>query len=252
MPLESASDTPQVGGKAANLGRCIRAGWPVPAGGVVTTDAHRRILAGELDLATLGAEVAAGLAAYQPDQLFAVRSSAEVEDSATASFAGQFQSVLNVMPGDVPAAITAVQRSVKNPAAIRYARRVGTREPDVLAVIVQFQVNARLAGVCFTRDPVTGTDDVLVEYTTGIGEAVVGGLALATDSCRFRREPGGELATADAGEYVADAARVAEMAIALESMFAGPQDVEWAYDAQTLWLLQARPITIAGGTRIKG
>jgi len=252
IPLASAADPAQVGGKAANLRRCILAGWPVPPGGVVTIDAHLRILAGEIDLTALGVAVARQLASFQPDQVFAVRSSAEVEDSASASFAGQFKSVLNVRQDDLPTAIMDVQGSVRNPAALRYARRLRVQAPNALAVIVQCQVNARLAGVCFTRDPVTGADDVLVEYTAGIGEAVVGGLALAADSCRFQRAPGGAVVTADTGPHIGDATQVAEMAIALEATFGGPQDVEWAYDAHRLWLLQTRPITAAGGTRPGG
>ena len=243
VPLESADDPAVVGGKAASLRRCIAARLSVPAGGVVTIAAHRRRLDGELSEAALAAAIRSRLARFPPGEVFAVRSSAEVEDSARASFAGQFQSLLNVSRDDVPGSVRAVQDSAANPSARRYAARLGVPAPDALAVIVQLQVLARVAGVCFTVDPVTGRDDVLVEYALGIGDAVVGGQAIPAGSHRFRRSADGTLVPGADGEYLAEAQRVAEIAIALESRFGSPQDVEWAYDTEQLWLLQARPIT---------
>lgn len=248
VPLGSSDDPAVVGGKAASLGRCLAAGLRVPPGGVVTVTAHRRLLAGLLDPGELSAVLRARLAAWPPEQLFAVRSSAEVEDSARASFAGQFRSLLHVPRDEVPAAVRVVQDSVANPSAIRYARRLGVPVPDTLGVITQCQVNARLAGVCFTSDPVTGADDVLVEYAVGIGDAVVGGLALPAGGFRFFRGAVG-LAPEQAGEHLDDARRVADLAVRLESMFGCHQDVEWAYEADELWLLQARPITTSNEMR---
>lgn len=249
LPLESAVDPAVAGGKAARLGQCLAAGLPVPPGGVVTIAAHRRLLTGETDAAELEAVVGSRLAGYCPGDLFAVRSSAEVEDSAKASFAGQFLSILNVTRDQVPAAVRAVQDSAPNPSAARYARRLGVPAPDALAVIVQVQVPARLAGVCFTVDPVTGVDDILIEYATGLGDKVVGGLAAPAGMHRLHRTGTGAVLLLGDGDFHDEARRVAEMAVALEKRFSAPQDVEWAYADDNLWLLQVRPITTKKGRR---
>lgn len=247
LPLERAADPAVAGGKAARLSQCIAAGLPVPPGGVVTVAAHRRLLAGETSAAALEAVVRSQLVGYRPDDLFAVRSSAEVEDSAKASFAGQFLSMLSVTRDQVPAAVWAVQESAANPSAARYARRLGVSAPDALAVIVQVQVPARLAGVCFTVDPVTGADDILIEYATGLGDEVVGGLAAPAGMHRLHRAATGAILPPRDGDFRDEARRVAEMAVALEKRFNAPQDVEWAYADDNLWLLQARPITAKKG-----
>src|SRR5690348_2521327 len=107
VTLAHADDPAVVGGKAAQLGRLRRAGLPVPDGGVVTVAAQRRLRDGTLRLDALAATVHSRLSGYSADEIFAVRSSAEVEDSARASFAGQFRSLLGVRRDDVPAAVAA-------------------------------------------------------------------------------------------------------------------------------------------------
>ncbi len=203
-------DLAEVGGKAANLGELVRAGFPVPPGSVLTTAAYRRFV----DAAGIGAEVLAAAAldpgaaatraaalfagAALPDDLartvvaawrdlgggpVAVRSSATSEDRADASSAGQQETVLDV--GDADALLAAVRTcwaSLWSERALAYRARAGVAPSAVsIAVVLQVLVDADAAGVLFTANPATGRrDEIVVSAAWGLGEAVVGG-AVSTD-----------------------------------------------------------------------
>src|SRR6478736_5619937 len=134
---------------------------PVPNGFVVV---------GDLDALALGAAV---------DRLgapMAVRSSGLLEDSATASFAGQLQTVLGVVgSAEAAAAILACGRSGTADRVRAYAVRTGAATPPRVPVVVQRLVAAEVAGVVFTQDPRTGLDDVVIEAAWGLGGSVVDG-----------------------------------------------------------------------------
>ena len=194
-------DLATAGGKAANLGELVRAGFPVPDGFVVTTDAYatviqpldlnipERIAAGEgasvrADIETapmpadLRTEIANAYAALGTGPV-AVRSSATAEDLPGAAFAGQQDTYLNVV-GEA-AVIDAVQRcwgSLWTERAIAYRSRIKIDSADVrIAVVVQRMINAEVAGVMFTADPVSGDrETIVVDASSGLGEAVVSGL----------------------------------------------------------------------------
>jgi pyruvate,water dikinase len=248
--LALADDPDVVGGKAARLGQLIRSGLRVPAGGVVTIAAHRLRQLSQLDLAafhqSLDQQVRA--AGWPLDQAFAVRSSAGVEDSKRASFAGQFRSILNVPLTGLAAAIEQVQASVGSRAARAYARRLGISPPEHLAVIIQRQITPRLAGVCFTTDPVTGADAVIVDYAEGLGDVVADGSAHPAATQRYQRGRSNRLTPIGDNGPHEELRQVAELAIDIENLLQCPQDVEWAIDGDGLWILQARPITTIGRT----
>ena len=206
-------DVGVVGGKGASLGELTRAGIAVPPGFVVTVEAFAAAMAavdpsgahrasvealGAGDLAgiartaarlralvteaPLPAEVAsaisAGYAALGADLDVAVRSSATVEDSAEASFAGLQDTYLGV--SGAPAVLGCVRRcwaSLYNDESVAYRRRLGLPEDGVaMAVVVQRMVAPRAAGVMFTRSPVTGDRSVVaIEGTWGLGSALVSG-----------------------------------------------------------------------------
>ncbi|MCH7718531.1 MAG: hypothetical protein IIB21_03585 [Chloroflexi bacterium] len=209
--LEDApDDAAVVGGKAAGLGRLLRAGLLVPPGFVLTADAFRAFIhANGLadELAALAsaegesgeADILARLRAGRwPDDLrltveeayaalqqrsdavpVAVRSSATAEDSAGASFAGQHVTVLNLDGLDaVLDAVLACWASLYSAAALFYrqAREV-KEEGSAMAVVVQALVPAETSGVAFTLDPVAGDRDlVVIDAAWGLGEGVVGGI----------------------------------------------------------------------------
>lgn len=191
------------GGKGANLGELVRAGFPVPPGFVVTTAAYDRFVADNRLAETIARALSAGdgaviraafarspippevaqevVAAY--DRLgkgpVAVRSSATAEDLPEAAFAGQQDTYLNVVGEE--ALLEAVRRcwaSLWTDRAIAYRARLGLDQRTVkLAVIVQCMVQAEAVGVLFTANPVTGArDEVVIDANLGLGEAVVAGL----------------------------------------------------------------------------
>jgi pyruvate,water dikinase len=208
VPLAACrrSDADVAGGKGANLGELIHAGFPVPAGFVVTTAAYQAHIphsgvTGRLEElraaapdgsavrnALRQAELPPSLAAtlldaYRDltgdnlDRGLAVRSSATAEDMPGATFAGQQETYLNVVGGD--ALVEAVRdcwASLWSERAIAYRERQGVAVPS-MAVVVQLMVPAESAGVLFTANPVTGArDEIVIDAATGLGEAVVGGL----------------------------------------------------------------------------
>lgn len=197
----SASDTGAVGGKAANLGECARAGLPVPRGFVVSTEAYRQATSsvaadtarlaarGETNAARsliLGAELPASVSdeittAYRQlgEPPVAVRSSATAEDLADASFAGQQDTYLNIRGvTDLLDAIHNCWASLWSDRAVEYRRRQGVQSDGLaLAVVVQEMVAPDVAGVLFTHHPVTGDQDkMLVSASYGLGESVVSAL----------------------------------------------------------------------------
>lgn len=296
----------RVGGKAANLGELARAGLDVPAGFCVTTAAYD-LASAPTGLADVGAaldgladatgvaglaarareivlgagmpsEVAAAVsAAYEalpggPGVPVAVRSSATAEDLPTASFAGQQDTFLNVV--GTPAVLDAVQRcwaSLWTDRAVTYRQVNGIDHGSVqLAVVVQRMVDAAVAGVLFTADPVSGArHHTVVEASPGLGEAVVSGAvnpdrfvidtgtgtvlqrALGDKRVAVRSLPGGgtehvALPAADTVACVDDSqlARLVRLGSVAEVYFGAPQDIEWALDRSGhIWLTQSRPIT---------
>jgi pyruvate,water dikinase len=297
-----------VGDKAVNLARVeCDLGERVPAFFVVTIEAYRELLdAGGLatQLRTLLAparldvpedfqrrcemaqelvreapvppsvveaiEAACAAAGLGPDDALAVRSSAAGEGSAL-SFAGQFESYLNVAPSGVVAAWKRVVGSRFSPRAVFYRRAAGVAEVDTpMAVLVQRMVRAEAAGVVHTRRPGEAKGGLMVTAVRGLGPEVSAGVAAADELVLSRKAPhrvlerriarkpsllvraeGGGLArqpVADADQLQPalseeQAARLAAAAMGIEHYFGTPQDIEWVLDeAGQLVILQARPL----------
>jgi phosphohistidine swiveling domain-containing protein len=262
VPLSAlgAHDLLIAGGKGANLGELIHAGFPVPDGFVITTDAYvaaasaagvdPKEAAGaraKLTDTAMPAEIATAVRdAYQAlGGRVAVRSSATAEDLPEASFAGQQDTILDVEGED--ALLDAVRRcwaSLWNDRAISYRATHAVDERALrLAVVVQRMVPATIAGVLFTADPITGRRRrAAIDAVRGLGEQLVSGavnpdhyLVDTTTSTVLERR-GDILDDARLGELAAIGARI-------EAHFGTPQDIEWAFDAQKLWIVQSRGIT---------
>jgi pyruvate,water dikinase len=180
-------DLPIVGGKAVGLGSLLRAGQRVPASFVITSAAYFDYCSnGTPPLGSLRDEVREPLAAAyealcqqrRTAVVAAVRSSATVEDSQDASYAGQFQTFLGVRGADdVIAKVEECWIAAADPHVRSYrSNRDGDTTDDGVAVVVQELVHARAAGVMFTQHPRTGDRSlVVIEASHGLGEAVVGG-----------------------------------------------------------------------------
>ncbi len=295
---------PLVGGKAANLGELIRVGFPVPPGFCVTTEAYRQVAAGadlggvfdllqvapkDLDRLTelAGRARATILAAPVPSAVItafvsaygylgvdvpvAVRSSATAEDLPSASFAGQQDTYLNIV--GVEALVDAVRRcwaSLWTDRAVSYRATNNIDHRVVqLAVVVQRMIDAQVAGVLFTANPVTGCrGHTVLDASPGLGEAVVSGIvnpdhfvidaAGGIVECRLgdkrvavRPRPGGGTdhvtKPADAEESCLSKTQISDLAALgrrVQAHYGVPQDIEWALDdVGALWLTQSRPIT---------
>ncbi|MEI5098397.1 PEP/pyruvate-binding domain-containing protein [Streptomyces sp. PmtG] len=230
MFISLSGASARCGTKAANLARLLRAGFAVPDGFVIT-DPHAPGWERELAPALR----ALGRGPY------AVRSSAPGEDGAAASFAGQLHTTLNAAaPTEVAEAVRRSSASASSTQAAAYAARTGhlASEPSV---IVQVMVAAEAAGVAFTRHPVTGVDEVVIEATAGLGDRLVAGAVTPQrwilDGETSAAPDGGGVLTARQAHDLTDVAR------RIEGLFGCPQDIEWAIAGDQLWVLQARPIT---------
>jgi pyruvate,water dikinase len=227
------ADRSTVGGKAASLGELLAEGARVPDGVVLpvgfgdeSPEARRSALAGA------AAELGPGP--------FAVRSSGVAEDGAEHSFAGMFETVLDVAPAALADAVDRCLASASADRVAGYDRRDGMP----MAVLIQRMVRPVAAGVALTADPVTGDrQSCVVTAVRGLGDRLVSGAAhgdewiVVDGRATVRRQPERAI---DGGQAVAVAAEARRIAASRGT----PQDVEWAIDAAgTLWILQARPMT---------
>lgn len=301
----------EVGGKGASLSELVSAGFPVPSGFCVTAEGYRHFLAqaaigerlGEIvrhaDLhsleglhatsehiravfndASLPADLAAeireaydGLAAMTGVSC-AVRSSAVNEDGAGASFAGLYESYLNVQGAEeVLRCVRRCYASLWSDRAIRYRARGGDAGgiDEAMAVVVMGLVPSDVSGIAFTAHPVTGARDlVVINASWGLGEAVVSGRvtpdSFIVDKNTFvvlerdiftkevaiycHPDGGGTVErklTNDkrAAPSLSDeqATAIARLAARVETHYGCPQDVEWGLASRQLFILQSRPIT---------
>jgi rifampicin phosphotransferase len=272
-----------VGGKGARLGELSRIeGIRVPPGFCVTTGAFQRILAGapsiddrlarlsrlEPDdgeaIRTVSAEIrravdgsaipgdvalaiTRALARLDEQAACAVRSSATAEDLPGASFAGQYDSYLNVVgPEAVLEHVRRCWASLFSERAVAYRLRNGFDHRKVqMAVVVQQMVVPQAAGILFTADPVTSSRKVAsVDASFGLGEALVSGLVNADT---FKVRDGEVVARAIATEQPAltdaQVVRLVQLGRRIEAHFGRPQDIEWCLAEGDFWIVQSRPIT---------
>ncbi|MCU1569143.1 MAG: phosphoenolpyruvate synthase [Pseudarthrobacter sp.] len=300
-------DVAGAGGKAVGLGGLIQAGLPVPPGFVLTTAAYSHFVqenqleAAVQELAalprqaspqdyedasqritalfrsgTMPAGIAAELAeAYGRlgggDAAVAVRSSATAEDLASASFAGQQETYLNIRGLDaLTQAVIDCWASLWTARAMAYRAREGVAPDEVrLAVVIQLMVEADAAGVMFTANPTNGRrDQTVISAAWGLGESVVGG-TVTTDNLVVDAGTGTVLSRQTADKDVMTvyaengtqeqpvaaarrrtpvlddlaAAQLARYGQQIAAHFGAPQDIEWARAGGRFYMLQSRPIT---------
>lgn len=299
-------DVAVAGGKAVGLGGLLRAGLPVPPGFVLTTAAYsgfvdaNNLAAGIQELAALppdaepqayedasrrisalfttgtmpagiAAELGAAYGRLGNGTPVAVRSSATAEDLASASFAGQQETSLNVRGlVELATAVIGCWASLWTARAMSYRAREGVEPGQVrLAVVIQQMVEADAAGVMFTANPANGRwDQTVISAAWGLGESVVSGTVTTDDvvvdagtgSVLSRRTADKDVMTvyAENGtreqpvaaarrrEPVLDDREAAELAghgRRAAAHFGAPQDIEWARAGGKFFILQSRPIT---------
>lgn len=161
----------------------------------------------------------------------AVRSSATLEDGAHTSFAGQFESYLNLNSlAAVKTAIEKCQQSVKQASVIDYCKKHHINYDELaMKVIVQEMIDPELAGVIFTINPATGKEEIVIEACEGVAEDLLSGKAssLAKDHPLMLKYQ----------------QRLENLAEEVQIAYGSPQDIEFAIRNDEIYLLQARPIT---------
>lgn len=226
------TDSQQVGGKAKNLAKLIQAQLPVPAGIVVGLSAFDN--AGKLN-ETAKEDI---IRCLDRTKLYAVRSSALAEDAEGASWAGQFESFLDTSFDGVINKVEECHNSARR-RAVAYAEDKDDLEFQI-AVVVQEMIKPEYAGVLFTKNPLTGADEMVTEYVAGLGEELVSGRA---DPKRFVIDKHKEQ------KLDFDYKQLFKLASKTEKLFGTPQDIEWVWADNKIWLVQARPITATGKNR---
>ena len=278
----TAEDAPLVGGKAANLGVLIHLEHRVPDGFVITVDAFRQHFAGDLDnrkplRPIIQVDLIRGVQEALESQFgenlppLAIRSSAIGEDGLATSFAGQHATYYYIDETTLPAAIVNCWMSLWSDPALAYRAEHEITTPFGMAVIVQRMVQASRAGVCFSQTSVAEhtAGSALVEATWGLGAALVDGRVtpdqfwvsdgeLIHSRIARKRFKVAENLTTPANERLQpvpahqqaiacltdqEAVDIGVKARHIEQHFGCPQDIEWAYEDDVLYLLQARPIT---------
>jgi pyruvate,water dikinase len=310
LDATDGAPTARVGGKGASLARLAAAGFPVPPGFAVTVDAYQHFheVAGldeamEALLALSGRPTPAEIrqvcepilkalvdsalphqvasdvstafehlsARAGGDATFAVRSSGVSEDGAGASFAGLYESFINLTGNDaVLKAILDCYHCLWEPRAAHYRTMKGVdHSKEAMAVVVMQTVQSHVSGVAFTLNPVSGeTDEIMINASWGLGEAIVSGLvtpdnyivkktgAIAQKDVSDKHvrivptATGTEQQATPAAMASAQALEdhqirhVADTATAVELHYGCPMDIEFAFDTNgNFYLLQARPIT---------
>jgi pyruvate,water dikinase len=281
-----SGDEPCYGGKSAALGELLEAGVRVPPGFGLSRAAYEAARAATGDRLAVPADVreqiaarydALGRSVGEPQPAVAVRSSAVGEDSATATFAGQQDTILWVRGlGAVCEAVSGCWASLYSDTAASYREHLGDGREPAMGVTIQLMVDARISGVLFTCNPLTGDPSMIaINASWGLGLSVVGGEVTPDDYLVSKVT--GEVVRETVGdkrvEYVPDphqpgvllqevpadraAARclgereiaaLVDVAKAAQTCFGSHQDVEWAIARtgsvpDSVFAVQSRPVT---------
>lgn len=263
--LADAIEEARFGGKCVSLGVALRADLPAPQGYALGVELVNAIASGDKSAIALALPLFAELA-----PAVAVRSSAVGEDSVAASFAGLHLTVLNVM--DDKSMVTAIQQvhaSAFTAEAIAYRAKMGVQGEPAIAVVIQQQILSEVAGVMFTKNPISGANERYIEASWGLGEAVVAGMVVP-DSFRISSE--GSILEQVLGDKDVELVATAEgetreqevdlirqsslclsedqldrlqcLALNCEAVYGEQIDIEWAFNNGQLYLLQCRSITM--------
>jgi pyruvate,water dikinase len=229
----------KAGGKGRSLAQLYKMGFPVPNAFIIMPDAfdgnklkEKLIKSVEKKLNTLSITNKTGK--------YVVRSSAISEDSNQASFAGEFETVLDLQTNqEILQAIEQVYKSRDSDRVKAYYQQLKIDEKEDIAVIVQEFINPIYSGVIFTADPITGNRSSMVgNFIRGLGEKLVGGEENPSEFTfnKLNKKYSGP------NELKKQSRDLFELAIKLENKF-GPQDIEFAITKSRIFILQTRPIT---------
>lgn len=228
----------ETGNKARSLIFLKKHGYRIPRTWVVSSKAFQDYTArGEVVLDQLRWELSS-----LTDLNYAVRSSTDLEDSKIHSFAGQFQTLINVRgTGGLIESIRAVWNSTGIYQNSEYHDRVsGKSDTPSCAVVIQEMVDSVLSGVSFSKNPVTNLNEIVVEAIEGLGEDLV---QKGVNPLRWRIKGKFLLEGDDSFKFFSLIRTMASATKKLTRSFGSQVDIEWAYDGKNLFFLQIRSIT---------
>lgn len=248
IPLTRIKNTSKVGSKAYSLRLLKKFGQSVPVTYVCPFSIYKRYRENDLNVIQ---ELRDDLHhIIKENTIYSVRSSANLEDSDDYSFSGQFSTYLNVKTAeDVINAIVNVWNSTQSEHLNSYLRNINRTQAELeIAVIVQEMVHSRFSGVVFTRNPVTGFDEIIIEVVSGLGErlnqpgAVIERWVYKWGN--WREMPSGRRKVPKL------IFRLVEQAKVIARKYGKPVDLEWAYDGRKIYWLQIREITTVKGVNV--
>jgi pyruvate,water dikinase len=241
LSLKDSKRPRAIGNKAQSLLFLIKKGFPVPDTWVCTWDAFVQFRSGDTGIFNqLGQELSAHA---DVTRCYAVRSSANVEDSERFSFAGQFRSVLNVQGlNAIIEAIKSVWVSASTQSVQSYMKKNGLVPDSIkMAVVIQEMVQPVFSGVSFSRNPITGMDETVVEAVRGTSEGL---LQEGITPCRWVHKWGEWIALPEHEEIPREIIKdVVDGTREIARTFGRPLDLEWAYAGSKLYWVQLREIT---------
>ena len=241
LKVSKKAELSDFGNKARNLAQLIRIGRRVPKTFILRGEAYRRFLNNDIRVID---EICAELERkVDLSKKFAVRSSANIEDQADYSFAGQFTTVLNVKNGDaILQAVRSIWATTLTPEVQNYLKKMGRGEQELcMAVIIQEMVEPFCSGVAFSRNPTTGKCEIVVEAVRGLGTALVQDgftpYRWIYQHEHFRVKP----AEADIPQSLIK--KVVDETQQIAHILKRDVDLEWVFDGEVLFWVQMRDIT---------
>ncbi len=236
------------GNKTANLSLLMKKGFEVPQGFALSL----------IDSFPFGSELRAKLqdlieTHIDEGTVYVVRSSANIEDSSDRSYAGQFESVLNVKGSDkILSAVETVAKSILNDNIKAYRNKDSIEQPSIqMSMIVQQQITPEFSGVLFTKNPVTGFDEIVIEATEGFSDKILQGGEKPVRRIykwgRWLTNKSDEIPSSMKPDVFDDLIAQAKQ---IQKVFKAPVDLEWAYSNGKIYWIQVRKITSLKGKKI--
>ena len=248
VDIKQAGDSSLAGQKARSLLYLEKLGAQIPVTYVCTFNAYDEYILGNHDVINSLREELKKVIDIGKE--YSVRSSANLEDHRDHSFAGQFDTYLNIQSIDnILESIISIWASVSEGRVKSYLERIDIPSQDLkMSVIVQEMVDAEFSGVIFTKNPLTGLDEVIVEAITGSG------LSLLQDGNTPQRwiYKWGECIEKPQEENLDPTviSQVVVQAKKIDKEYGSPVDLEWVYDGSHIYWLQLREITTIKGINI--
>lgn len=240
-PLLSPAIPNSIGNKAANLRLLHHKKFQIPETFVCSWEAHQEYLANREEILDRLAQELRNL--LKPNQSYAVRSSANIEDSLEYSFAGQFTTVLNLQNIDqILQAICQIWDEVQSDSVKVYLQRAFNSQITLkMAVVIQEMITPCYSGVSFSKNPITTLDEVIVEAILGIGTPLVQD---GITPMRWVNKWGNWIVLPDGNPIPIEIMeQVVSQTKKIAKIFDKEVDLEWVYDGKHLYWLQMRDIT---------